>query len=369
MEIIVPVRPLILPEEGRCTDMGNISAAGKCVAYYAPLDVRIENAEEISSPGEGEVVVKVESCAICGTDIKSYFKGNPRIQPPKVMGHEFCGIITGIGNGVECYTPGQRVTMATTIGCGECVYCRQGRTNLCRKAEAMGFNYPGAMAPYIRIPAKAVRQKHLVEVGNLDADVAALSEPLSCVINGLSRIPIDKIESALVLGLGPLGMLHSVTLKARGVENICCVEFPGKRTEIAEKMGFTVLQPKDIDNEYKDLSGQEGFDLVVITAPSNEVQGKAPMYARKGGYVSFFASLPVGDEILNINSRTIHYNELIVFGTSDSTVKHVEEAVRLLKANPDRFRPLITHRMPVEKFHDAMNEIKGGNAVKIVLVP
>lgn len=342
---------------------------GKCVAYYAPRDVRIEDMKPLDGPGDGEVIVKVEACAICGTDIKSYLKGNPRIKPPMTMGHEFCGKIVEVDSKVEGYQVGQRVTMATTIGCGECIYCNQGRTNLCRSAEAIGFHYPGAMAPYLRIPAKAVGQGHLVDVGDLDSDLGSLGEPLSCAINGLGRLPIEKIKSALVLGLGPLGMLHAATLKQKGVTNICCVEFPGRRAEMAGEMGFTVVDPADIDDSYLELSEGEGFDLVVITAPSNQVQSKAVMYARKGGYVSFFASLPVGDEFVNINSRTIHYNELIVYGTSDSTVEHAKEAVRLLKQNPDGFRPLITHKLPMSEFHQAMDIIKEGSAVKVVLIP
>jgi L-iditol 2-dehydrogenase len=339
------------------------------VVYYAPQDVRIEAMSSLPQVEAGEVLIKIESCAICGTDIKSYFKGNPRIKPPMTMGHEFCGAIVEMGSGVEGYSVGQRVTMATTIGCGECYYCKKGKTNLCKSAEAMGFHYPGAMAPYIKIPAKAVRQKHLVDVGDLNATVAALSEPMSCAINNISRFPQEQVESALVIGLGPLGILHAVTLRERGVQNICCVEFPGKRTDMMKQLGFTMVTPDEIDLKYKDLSKGEGFDLVVVTAPHNGSQGKAPMFARKGGYVSFFASLPVGDEMVSINSRTIHYNELIVYGTSDSTVKHVQEAVRLLKANPDGFKPLITHVMPFNDFHKAMDEIKAGNAVKIVLIP
>lgn len=343
--------------------------SGKCVTYHAPLDVRIEDMTPLGRPGRGEVIIKIEAAAICGTDIKSYLKGNPRIQPPMTMGHEFCGEIVEADSEVDGYQVGQRVTMATTIGCGTCFYCNQGRTNLCRSAEAIGFHYPGAMASFLRIPAKAVRQGHLVEVKDLESDLASLSEPLSCVINGLGRLPIEKIKSALVLGLGPLGLLHAVTLKQKGVSNICCVEFPGRRAEIAGEMGFTVAAPADIDDSYLKLSQGEGFDLVVITAPSNQVQSKAVMYARKGGYVSFFASLPVGDEFVAINSRTIHYNELIVYGTSDSTVEHVKEAVRLLKQNPDGFRPLITHKLPMGEFHQAMDIIKGGSAVKVVLIP
>lgn len=346
------------------------ASVGMCVNYYAPKDVRIEPMMEIPKISDGEVLVKIEACAICGTDVKSFVSGNPRIKPPQVMGHELCGTIIELGKGVDNYKIGQRVTMATTIGCGECYYCKKGKTNMCRSAEAMGFHYAGAMAPYAMIPEKAVRQNHLIDVGDLDATVASLSEPMSCAMNDIGRVPEDEIENVLILGLGPLGMLHAVCVREKGVKNIVCVEFPGKRADMARQMGFeTVLAPDEIDNKYKDLSNGEGFDLVIITAPNNGVQSKAPMYARKGGYVSYFASLPVGDEMLNMNSRTIHYNELIVYGTSDSTVKHVQAAVNLLRKNPEGFKPLITHVMPFSDFHKAMDEIKAGNAVKIVLVP
>lgn len=344
------------------------SCQGPSVVYCAPQDIRIELRGK-PSPGQGEVLLQIEACAICGTDIKAYFSGNPRIKPPMVMGHELCGTIVGLGGGVAEYQVGERVTMATTIGCGECRYCRMGKTNLCRKAEAMGFHYPGAMAPYMIVPEKAVRQGHLVAVGDLDPAVAALGEPLSCVINGLSRVPLAEIRSALILGLGPLGLLHALTLRARGVSKICCVEFPGKRFALAEKMGFTVIPPDQIDGRYKELSENEGFDLVIITAPHNGTQAKAPEYARKGGYVSYFASLPVGDEMVTLNSRTIHYNELILYGTSDSTVVHLQEAVRILKEKTAEFKGLITHELPMSEFHRAMDAIKAGEAVKIILRP
>ena len=203
--------------------MANNTGAGNSVVYYAPGDVRIEEMKPIESTGDGEVTIKVEACAICGTDIKSYLKGNPRIKPPMIMGHEFCGEIIEVGSNVDGYKVGQRVTMATTIGCGECIYCNQGRTNLCRSAEAIGFHYPGAMAAYVKIPAKAVRQGHLVEVGDLDCDLGSLGEPLSCVINGLSRVPIEK-SVCTGAGLGVAGMLHAVTLKqGRGRCLLCRV--------------------------------------------------------------------------------------------------------------------------------------------------
>ena len=340
------------------------------VVYRAPKDVVIERMEAPPPVRRGELRVQVEACAICGTDIKSFHKGNSRIRPPQTMGHEFAGTIDAAGEGAAGPALGARVVMATTIGCGECRYCRAGRSNLCRMAEAMGFHYPGAMAPWVVIPERAVRLGHLVEVGDLEAGVAALAEPLSCVVNGLSRIPWGEIRNVLVLGLGPLGFLHALAARARGAEQVVCSEFPGARADLARELGFAhVVPPAELDAAYLGLSGQEGFDLVVVTAPHNPTQAQAPQYARKGGFVSFFASLAQGDEMLAVNSRTIHYGELFVYGTSDSTPAHVKEAVALLRRETATFARLVTHRLPNREFHKAMDEIAAGRAVKVVLTP
>ena len=343
---------------------------GDRVVYRAPKDVVIERMVEPPVPARGELVVRVEACAICGTDIKSFHKGNPRIRPPQTMGHEFVGTVEAAGEGAVGPRPGARVVMATTIGCGECRYCRAGRSNLCRKAEAMGFHHPGAMAPWVVIPERAVQLGHLVEVGDLEAGVAALSEPLSCVVNGLSRIPWGEIQDVLVLGLGPLGFLHALAARAKGARRVVCSEFPGARADLARELGFAqVIPPGELDGAYLELSGNEGFDLVVVTAPHNPTQARSPTYARKGGYVSFFASLAQGDEMLAVNSRTIHYGELFVYGTSDSTPAHVREAVALLRRETSTFARLVTHRLPNREFHKAMDEIAAGRAVKVVLTP
>ncbi|HET6410842.1 MAG TPA: alcohol dehydrogenase catalytic domain-containing protein [Anaeromyxobacter sp.] len=350
--------------------MAGPARGGDRVVYRAPREVVIERMEEPPVPGRGELLVRVEACAICGTDIKSFYKGNPRIRPPQTMGHEFVGTVEAAGEGAGGPKPGARVVMATTVGCGECRYCRAGRSNLCRKAEAIGFHYPGAMAPWLVIPERAVRLGHLVEVGDLEAGVAALSEPLSCVVNGLSRLPFGEIQSVLVLGLGPLGFLHALAARAKGAARVVCSEFPGARADLARELGFReVVPPAELDQRYLALSGEEGFDLVVVTAPHNPTQAKSPMYARKGGYVSFFASLPQGDEILSLNSRTIHYGELFVFGTSDSTPAHLREAVSLLRQESGTFARLVTHRLKNREFHRAMEEIASGRAVKVVLTP
>lgn len=347
--------------------MATETCAGSRVAYYAPGDIRVMPAS-IPEPASGEVVIRVEACAICGTDVKTYINGNSRLAPEITMGHEFCGTVERIGSGVLAVTPGDRVTMATTIGCGTCLYCKQGKTNLCANVEAMGFHHDGAMAPYVNIPAKAV--SNLVNVGDLPAEVAALSEPLSCCINDFSRVPVDSIKSLLIIGLGPLGVMHAILARQLSIENICGVARPGIRTKLATQFGFrSVSTPEEIDVHYKDLSGGYGFDMVIVTAPANEIQAKSPLYVKKGGYLSLFASLPLGDEFINVNSRIVHYNEICVYGVSDSTASHVKQAVAALEASTEQFRSIITHRLPISKFAEGVNKIQSREALKVVMFP
>lgn len=338
------------------------------VVYYAPKDIRVEPFGEAPKPGDGEVLIKVEACAVCGSDIKTYLNGNPRMRPPAIIGHEFCGTIFETGNGVANYHAGQRVTMATTMGCGECVYCKQGKTNICKNLQAMGFHCNGAMAAYTVVPARAVAMGNIVDVGDLDAEIAALSEPMSCAINGLARLPKTQIKSALVVGIGALGMMHALALQEYGVEKIICVSSPGTKKDIMTGLGFAVIGRDEIEELYLELSGGDGFDLIVITAPSNPVQSEAVKYAKKGGFVSYFASLPPGNEMLSLNSRTLHYGELVLYGTSDSTAEHVNQAQVILSARKDAFKKIIT-ALPMKDFQKGIDGILDKSLAKVVLIP
>lgn len=342
--------------------------AGDSLVYYGPNDIRVERPIRDFSPRDGEALVKVEACAICGSDIKTYRHGNPRIEPDTIIGHEFCGKVVDAGKGAESLL-GKRVSMATSIGCGHCFYCKSGKTNLCEDLHCIGFHYDGAMSSYVRIPAHAATNGYLVEVGDLDAKLAALCEPVACVVNNLGRVDMKEVKNALVIGLGPLGFFHAIVLRLLGVKNIVCTNSPGMRHDLAKEMGFTVYRPDELPGVYRAASDGLGFDLVVVTAPSAKEQENAPEYARKGGYVSLFASLPKGGEMLTVNSRTIHYGELIVYGTSDSTPAHTRRALDIIAGNREAFERVVTHVLPVGDFFRALSLISDRQAVKVVLTP
>lgn len=340
----------------------------KKVVYYAPMDIRVEDMTDVPVINDDEMLVKIEACAICGSDIKTYKNGNVRMRPPIVIGHEFCGEIVETGKNVTKYSVGQRVTMATTMGCAECYCCKEGKPNICMNVQAMGFHCNGAMANYTVIPAKAARRGNLIPVADLEGEVACLSEPMSCAVNSLTQVPLEKIKSAVVIGIGALGMFHAIALREYGVENVVCVSDPGPKRSIMEEMGFKVVGRNEIDEQYLELTNGIGFGLVVVTAPSNKVQSEAPKYAKKSGYVSYFASLPPDDHEIVINSRTLHYNELHFYGVSDSTPAHVKEAVRILTKYKNDIKK-ITTKLPISRFQEAVDGIIEKRYAKVVLLP
>ena len=150
----------------------------KAIVYHGPGDIRVE---EIPRPSrkENELLIKVDACAVCGTDLKTLKNGNPRITPPLTMGHEFTGLIEEIGHDAAGeWAVGDRIVMATSISCGACHYCGRGWPNLCQNLAPMGFSYAGGMAEYVVIPGRALERGHVIKTPpDMAAEHAALAEP------------------------------------------------------------------------------------------------------------------------------------------------------------------------------------------------
>ena len=184
----------------------------KAVVYHGPRDVRCESLP-IPVCNAGEIRVQVDACAVCGSDWKAYKLGNPRMRPPITMGHEFTGLIEMIGAGVSGFSLGERVVLATSVSCGECLYCRRGWRNLCSDLRPMGFHYNGGMAEFVTIPARAIQQKHVVKVPLTVKPIhAALAEPVSCCVNAAENCGIVHGDVVAVLGAGPMGILNALSL-------------------------------------------------------------------------------------------------------------------------------------------------------------
>ncbi|MDR0863434.1 MAG: alcohol dehydrogenase catalytic domain-containing protein [Candidatus Symbiothrix sp.] len=344
----------------------------KAVVFYAPGDIRVE---KIDCPDckEEEILVKVDACAVCGSDMKAAASGNVRIHPPRVMGHEFTGIIVRKGEKVNGYEVGDRVVMATSISCGECYYCRNGHSNLCVDLAPMGYSYNGGMAEYVAIPEQAIRNGHLIVTpASLSADIAALAEPVSCAVNAVEQCRIKKGDTVVVIGAGPMGILNACMAKYYGASKIIFAELNPQRLKQCEQFHFDRLvnpNEEDLKQVVLDETAGQGADVVIVAAPAAAPQEQALELVRKQGSVMLFASLPVGKSMLNIDSRLIHYKELRLLGSSDSTPAHVQKAVEILASEQFPAEKIVTHHLPLDDIEKAFELMRSGESLRVVLVP
>ena len=277
----------------------------------------------------------------------SPYRGNPRILAPKAMGHEFTGLLDTVGKNVTGFSVGDRVVMATSVSCGECYYCRQGWTNLCVDLAPMGFTYEGGMAEYVTIPARALANGHAIKVPEgVEAAHAALSEPLSCAVNSCENAKVQKGDTVVVVGAGPMGIMNACVARELGAAKIILAEINPARLQQAEPFGFDLLvnpAEQDLAEVVKEQTDGIGADVAIVAAPAAAPQEQAPALVRKRGTVCLFASLPAGKSEITLDSRIVHYGEICVVGTSDSTPKQVARTKTTAKTkDPSVFRFIVS---------------------------
>jgi len=344
----------------------------KAIVYRGAGDISVESVPMPTS-GDGEIRVKVDACAVCGTDLKSYAHGNPKITPPMIIGHEFTGTIETVGTQVADFAVGERIVMATSISCGACYYCEQGWTNLCVDMAAMGFKYPGGMAEYTTVPARALENGHVVKVPEaVKPEHAALAEPVSCTVNAAERSDLQPGDTVVVIGAGPMGVINACMARELGAKKIIVAEINEARLEMCEPFGFDLLvnpARDDLTQRVKDETNGLGADVAIVAAPAGPPQEEAVGMVRKCGAVCLFASLPVGKHLLSLDSRAIHYNELRVVGTSDSTPTHVAKAVELIAGGTLPVDRLVTHVMALDDILEAYKVMQSGESLRVVLKP
>ncbi len=345
----------------------------RAVVHHGPGDTRVEELPKPSC-GEGELLVAVDACAVCGTDLKTHRAGNPRIAPPLTIGHEFTGLIEAVGPGAAGdFAPGERIVMATSISCGECYYCRRRWTNLCTDLAPMGFAYPGGMADYVVVPARALTNGHVIRTpGDWAPEHAALAEPVSCAVNSIDQCDLQPGATVLVLGAGPLGLMNACVARSRGAGKILLSELNPTRLAHAEAFGFDLLidaAGASLEEQVMGATEGRGADVAIVAAPARAPQEQAVDLVRKRGTVVLFASLPAGNSTLSLDSRPIHYGERRVVGTSDSTPEQVREAVDLLSSGRVPAEKLATHCLPLDQIQRAFELMESGQALRVVLRP
>jgi threonine dehydrogenase-like Zn-dependent dehydrogenase len=313
----------------------------------------------VSAPDD--VLIAVEACGICGTDLKilDVPPGHPA-TPGTILGHEFIGRVAAVGGDVRNLAVGTRVTVDADPKCGVCDPCRTGRPASCLNVVALGIFRDGALASHVLAPAGAVYPIS----DQLAPEVAALAEPLACVVNGTRRAALRPGESALIFGAGAIGCLFLAVFRAAGAGTIVVVEPSPPRAAIARALGAdAVVTPDALTGELqRRLLG--GADVVVDAVGS--LLGAAVEATATGGRVVVFG--------MDSNARPpIHQVEiteksLTIMGTYISNFTF-PEAITLLESGRLHVAPMLTHVLPLTRIEAGMDLLRSGEATKVVVVP
>lgn len=341
----------------------------KAALFYGDKeDLRIE---EIDVPelGDGDILVKVRTCGICGSDARYYLNGNEvRYKKPVILGHEVIADIDSIGKDVKNFKPGDRVAVAPIYGCGKCGLCTSGNENLCQDVVVFGCTYDGGFVENMFIPEKGVERGVLVKIDDSISNKAGtMIEPFSCVLHGLRRIQIQPGDTVAIFGAGPIGLAHLVTSKKIGAGIVAIIDINEKRLKEAKEYGADIIINGGNDGwkeETMEYFGGEGVDHVVTAAPSLAAVENSLKIIKSSGKILLFGGLPHGS-ILTLDPNFIHYNEITITGSIDSTIDDFKRTAAMAPyLDLERF---ITHSFSLEKLSEGMEVMKRKEGLKVIV--
>ena len=339
----------------------------KALVFHGPQDLRYESVPR-PVPGRNEVLVRVKSVSICGSDLSGYRGGNPMRVPPLIMGHEFSGEIAECGEGADKFKPKDRVGVITNLYCGTCSNCRQGLQNVCENRFIIGTtmkagSYNGAMAEYVLAPA----EKIVPLPDHVSFNEAALAEPLSIALRATKHAGNMKGKSVGVFGAGPIGQLAIACMKHAGAERIVAVDLVDKRLEMAESMGasHTINAGNDVISEIEKLTEGIGLDCVFDAAGVEATINTGIEVVRNGGTV-----LLVGMASPKINIELKHaIAKEIKFLTSYMYTSEMKEGLDLIAEGKIDVKKIITAEYPLSEGPRIFSELFSGNSrdIKVIL--
>ena len=323
----------------------------------------------IPEPGIGEIIAKVHTALTCGTDLKTYRRGHPKVTLPSPFGHEFSGSVYDMGNGVNRFKEGDNLMTVFSAPCGNCYFCERGEEHLC--AELKDSLMFGAYAEYIRIPEPIVSKNMFTKPHSLSFRQAALLEPLSCVMHGVDEASPSEDDTVLVIGAGTIGSLFTAVLKTFNPKKLIVAARGKERIAVAEKFGAdTVIDASknDILNDVLQLTGGMGANIVIESTGSKVVWEKSIEYTSKNGKLILFGGLPEGSSV-TYDAERIHYDHIRLQGVFHYRRKDVLAARELLVNGEIHLEPLITDQYSLGDLKKVFQFLDNKQGIKYAILP
>jgi L-iditol 2-dehydrogenase len=341
----------------------------RAALFYGPRDVRLEYVD-VPRAAAGEVVVKVEVALTCGTDLKTFQRGHPVLLKrfPSPFGHEFAGVVTEVGAGVEGFRPGMRVVAANSAPCHQCFYCHAGETNLCENLDLLN----GAYAELIKIPSAIVRQNLLVLPERLTFKEAACCEPLACVLHGLDAVQLRSGDHVAILGAGSIGLLLVQVCKQAGAR-VILVSRSTSKIDLARKLGADIVIDLESVRANPEMIRQftahgQGVEVAIEAVGRPELWELAVMLIRKGGNAILFGGCETGTSV-TLETKALHYGERKLIGVFHHTPQAIRRALERIASQQLQLDPLITDELPLSALGTAFERMETNGALKVAIYP
>lgn len=347
--------------------------SSKCVTWHGSERLLLEE-KNIPEVLPGSILLKVHACAICGSDLRIYRDGSPRIVAPRIIGHEIAGEVVALGQGVDKFKVGDRVSVGADIPCGECVHCTTDRPNCCDTNYAIGYQFEGGFAEYMILNPLVVQYGPVQRFGeHLPYEVAALAEPLACCINGYERGLMQPNRSVVIFGAGPIGIMLAMLAPVYQASQVIMIDPSESRLNRAKSLGVAThyINPKENNpvDTVMQLTNGMGGDMIFTACPAVETHEQAIAMIAKRGVVNLFGGLPKTAPAIPLLSNFIHYREAYITGSHGSTPAQHKRALELIEAGKVNVAAMITHQYALSDFNDAFRTALSGEALKVVIKP
>jgi L-iditol 2-dehydrogenase len=318
---------------------------------------------EIPRIKPNEILIKVEACGLCPSDIRVFEGLHTWRSPPAILGHEFAGVVIEVGEEVEGFKKGDRVVAELDTRDCTCRFCIRGKENLCINRKRIG---EGALAQY----TKALATRTQKFSSNIDFEEAAFTEPLACCILGNLASRMNKGDDVAIIGAGQIGLLHLQLAKLSGARVIVS-DLKEERLELALKLGADeVINASKVDpvEKVKELTGGKGVEAAIVAIGNPLAIEQGIKMLDKCGTVVLFGGVWPKQEI-KIDPNLIHYNEITITGSYDRTRDSFAKAIKLIDLGLVKTKPLISHRISLSETQKGFELVKSGKAIKVMVFP
>jgi L-iditol 2-dehydrogenase len=313
-----------------------------------------------------EVLIKVKTVGVCGTDLRLFRGANPARKLPAMLGHEVAGNIIEVGDKVRNLKIGDRVTVDPHQGCGKCEFCRQGMVNLCLNKKFPGgtSGWNGTFAEYFNAPAHVI---HKIS-NNISYEMATLIQPLAVAVHTVGRITVKSIDTLVILGSGTMGLLTLVVARESGYTNIICTDTQDYNLSMAKSQGAKlVLNPlkDDVVAKVREFTAGRGADVALIVADAKNIIDQASSIVRKRGEVGLISIMT---EKIPVYPGNFVFNELTLFGTMAHEKKDFSKAAEMINNGLD-LTDFITQKKSLDDCQKALNILneKKEDVIKVII--